>query len=85
MYLCAAKAVRGAPLWLQVGLGRYLQKFRMHYKKDVWLACFGGKAFDEPIRAGSTASMRTPTPRPTSRPEEPSSTTRSTTTSSTAK
>ena len=53
-HLFINKAVRGAPLWLQVGLGRYLQKFRMHYKKDVWLACFGGNAFDEPIRAGST-------------------------------
>jgi hypothetical protein len=53
-HLFIMKAVRGAPLWLQVGLGRYLQKFRIHHKNDFWLACFGGNAFDEPIRAGGT-------------------------------
>ena len=55
-HLFIMKAVRGAPLWLQVGLGRYLQKFRIHYDKDFWMACFGGSAFDEPIqlrRAGT--------------------------------
>jgi hypothetical protein len=51
-HLFIMKAVRGAPLWLQVGLGRYLQKFRIHHDKDFWLACFGGTAFDEPVRAG---------------------------------
>ena len=34
-HLFIMKAVRGAPLWLQVGLGRYLQKFRIHYKKRL--------------------------------------------------
>lgn len=40
-----ARAVPNAPLWLQVGLSRYLAGYRMHYQGNVWLACFGSPAF----------------------------------------
>jgi hypothetical protein len=48
------RAVPMAPLWLQVGLGRYLQKFRIHYRerRETWLACFGSPWFDEPMGLG---------------------------------
>jgi hypothetical protein len=39
-----------APLWLQVGLGRYMSKYRVHYRDKLWVACFGSPVFDEPIR-----------------------------------
>jgi hypothetical protein len=47
-HLFVMRAVPAAPLWLQVGLSRYLAKFRIHRQGDKWLACFGGAAFDEP-------------------------------------
>jgi hypothetical protein len=48
-HLFIMKAVPMAPLWLQVGLGRYLQKYRIHYRKKFWVACFGSPVFDEPV------------------------------------
>jgi hypothetical protein len=51
-HLFIMKAVPMAPLWLQVGLARYMSKFRVHHKGDHAVACFGGPAFDEPIRPG---------------------------------
>jgi hypothetical protein len=48
-HLFIMKAVPMAPLWVQVGLGRYLHKFRIHYQGDSWMACFGGDVFDEPM------------------------------------
>jgi hypothetical protein len=42
-----------APLWLQVGLGRYMSKYRVHYKDQFYMACFGSPVFDEPIRMTS--------------------------------
>ncbi len=54
-HLFIMKAVPMAPLWLQVGLGRYLQKYRIHYRGDFWLACFGSPVFDEPAWPGTTA------------------------------
>ncbi len=51
-HLFIMKAVPMAPLWLQVGLGRYLQKYRIHYKGNFWQACFGSPVFDEPVWAG---------------------------------
>jgi hypothetical protein len=39
-----------APLWLQVGLGRYMSKYRVHYQGQFYMACFGSPVFDEPIR-----------------------------------
>jgi hypothetical protein len=53
-HLFIMKAVPLAPLWLQVGLARYMSKFRIHYKGDHAVACFGSVVFDEPIRAGDT-------------------------------
>ena len=47
----------GAPLWLQVGLGRYLQKYRIHYRGNFWLACFGSPVFDEPVWPGMAAGL----------------------------
>jgi hypothetical protein len=49
-HLFIMHAVPNAPLWLQVGLGRYLSKYQVHYKGDLFLTCFGGPVFDEPIR-----------------------------------
>jgi hypothetical protein len=71
-HLFIMKATPSAPLWLQVGLGRYLQNYRIHYRGNFWLACFGSPVFDEPawpgvtggpadtpgIRAGSTGDGR---------------------------
>jgi hypothetical protein len=47
-HLFVMRAVPTAPLWLQVGLARYLAKFRVHHDGGHWQACFGGAAFDEP-------------------------------------
>jgi hypothetical protein len=47
-HLYVMRAVPTAPLWLQVGLARYLAKFRVHHYGGDWQACFGGVAFDEP-------------------------------------
>jgi len=44
------KAVPMAPLWLQIGLGHYMSRYRVHYKGDFFMACFGSPVFDEPIR-----------------------------------
>src|SRR4051812_5537458 len=49
-HLFIMRAVPMAPLWLQVGLGRYMSKYRVHYRGDYYVACFGSPAFDEPIR-----------------------------------
>src|SRR6185436_1491252 len=57
-HLFIMKAVPMAPLWLQVGLARYMAKFRVHYKGDHAIACFGGPAFDEPIRPRGGRSGR---------------------------
>jgi hypothetical protein len=54
-HLFIMKAAPSAPLWLQVGLGRYLQKYRIHYRGNFWLACFGSPVFDEPSWVGMTA------------------------------
>jgi hypothetical protein len=43
-----------APLWLQVGLGRYMSKYRVHYKDQFYMACFGSPVFDEPIRMSAS-------------------------------
>jgi hypothetical protein len=52
-HLFISRAVPVSPLWLQVGLGRYLQKFRVHRdRSDHWLACFGSPWFDEPMGLG---------------------------------
>ena len=53
-HLFIMKAVPMAPLWLQVGLGRYLQKYRIHYQGNFWLACFGSPVFDEPTWAATS-------------------------------
>ena len=50
-HLFIMKAVPMAPLWVQIGLGRYMQKFRIHYQGKLWMACYGGVAFDEPLVA----------------------------------
>src|SRR5262245_52868292 len=42
------KAAGQAPLWLHVGLAKYLAKYRIHYSGDQWMVCYGGMAFDEP-------------------------------------
>ncbi len=52
-HLFIEKAVPNAPLWLHVGLARYMAKGRVHRRGDKWVACFGSAVFDEPI----TASM----------------------------
>jgi hypothetical protein len=57
-HLFIMKGVPMAPLWLQVGLSRYMSKFRIHYQGDHAIACFGGVAFDEPIRAVGGRSGR---------------------------
>jgi hypothetical protein len=57
-HLFIMKSVPMAPLWLQVGLARYMSKFRVHHKGDRAVACFGGVAFDEPIRAGGPRNGR---------------------------
>jgi hypothetical protein len=57
-HLFIMKSVPMAPLWLQVGLARYMSKFRIHYRGDKAVACFGGRAFDEPIRAGGGRNGR---------------------------
>jgi hypothetical protein len=51
-YYFINKAVPMAPLWLQIGLGRYMSKFRIHYSGQYWVACFGAVVFDEPVTAG---------------------------------
>ena len=61
-HLFIMKAVPMAPLWLQVGLARYMSKFRVHYRGDHAVACFGGPAFDEPIRPGASSSRRVTIP-----------------------
>jgi hypothetical protein len=58
-HLFIMKKVPNAPLWLQVGLARYMSKFRVHDRgKPQGLACFGSVVFDEPIRAGGGRSGR---------------------------
>jgi hypothetical protein len=52
------KALPNAPLWLQIGLGRYLARYRVHYKGKDWIACFGSPVFDEPIVAGGSGGQR---------------------------
>jgi hypothetical protein len=49
-HLFIMRAVPMAPLWLQVGLGRYMSKYRVHYRGNYYVACFGNAVFDEPIR-----------------------------------
>jgi hypothetical protein len=49
-HLFIMRQVPMAPLWLQVGLGRYMSKYRVHYKGESFMACFGSPVFDEPIR-----------------------------------
>jgi hypothetical protein len=46
-----------APLWLQIGLARYMSKYRVHYKDKLYMACFGSPVFDEPIRTDSDGHM----------------------------
>jgi hypothetical protein len=57
-HLFIMKSVPMAPLWLQVGLARYMAKFRVHYRGDTAVACFGSVVFDEPIRAGGGSGGR---------------------------
>jgi hypothetical protein len=57
-HLFIMKAVPMAPLWLQMGLARYMSRFRIHYRGDRAVACFGGVSFDEPIRATRGRSGR---------------------------
>jgi hypothetical protein len=57
-HLFIMKAVPMAPLWLQVGLARYMSRFRIHYKGDSAVACFGSVVFDEPIRPGGGGGRR---------------------------
>jgi hypothetical protein len=52
-HLFIMKVAPTAPLWLQVGLARYMAKFRVHYQGDKAVACFGSVVFDEPIRPGA--------------------------------
>ena len=47
-HLWVMQAAPQAPLWLQVGLARYLAGFRIHHQGSSWQACFGSAAFDEP-------------------------------------
>jgi hypothetical protein len=47
-----------APLWLQVGLARYMSRYRVHYSGQFWMTCFGSPVFDEPIRAFAEAPAR---------------------------
>jgi hypothetical protein len=56
-HLFIMKALPGAPLWLQVGLGRYLQKYRIHYRGNFWMACFGSPVFDEPAWPTMSAGL----------------------------
>lgn len=39
------RALPHAPLWVQVGLARYMSNHRIHYKDDHWVACFGSTGF----------------------------------------
>ena len=57
-HLFLMKSVPRAPLWLQVGLARYMSRFRIHYRGNDWLACFGSVVFDEPIRATEHPTVR---------------------------
>ena len=57
-HLFIMKAVPQAPLWLQMGLARYMSRFRIHYKGDFALACFGSAVFDEPIRSEGRSGRR---------------------------
>lgn len=58
-HLFIMKAAGGnAPLWLQVGLARYMAKFRMHYRGSAWVVCFGSAAFDEPPQISTTTGRR---------------------------
>lgn len=59
-HLFIMKAVPSAPLWLQVGLARYMSRFRIHHRYDDGkaMACFGSVAFDEPIRTGARSGRR---------------------------
>jgi hypothetical protein len=57
-HLFIMKAVPQAPLWLQMGLARYMSRFRIHYKGDYAIACFGSVVFDEPIFSGGGRSGR---------------------------
>jgi hypothetical protein len=57
-HLFIMKAVPQAPLWLQMGLARYMSRFRVHYKGDHAVACFGSAVFDEPIRNEARSGRR---------------------------
>jgi hypothetical protein len=61
-HLFIMKSVPMAPLWLQVGLARYMSKFRVHHRGDTAVACFGGAVFDEPIRATGRTGRRVTIP-----------------------
>ena len=54
-HLFIMKGVPGAPLWLQVGLGHYLSKFRVHHWGGYWQACFGTPEWpdDRPVPQAS--------------------------------
>ncbi len=48
-HLFVMHAVPSAPLWLQVGLSRYMSRYRVRYRNRYYEACFGSASFDEPI------------------------------------
>lgn len=61
-HLFILKAAGTAPLWLHVGLARYLAKYRIHYRGKAWVACFGGAAFDEPPEVAGRGGRRVVVP-----------------------
>lgn len=46
-HLFVRKAVPQAPLWLQIGLAKYMAKYTIRYSGDHYRACFGSAYFDE--------------------------------------
>lgn len=47
-----SKGIKNAPVWLQLGLARYMAKHRVHRAKDRWMVCFGSEVFDERVESG---------------------------------
>jgi hypothetical protein len=40
-YQLIGQAIPHAPLWFRVGFGQYLSEYRVHYKGDRWMVCYG--------------------------------------------
>jgi hypothetical protein len=57
-YQLIGQAIAQAPVWLRVGFGQYLSEYRLHYKGDRWMVCYGTrKGFLPPAHFTNTQGL----------------------------